>query len=44
MNNNMKFPEIRKSITDLIEDEEGNIPRSRLVAIGSTIRLMLADE
>ena len=35
-----KFPEIKKTITDLINDEEGNIPRQRLVTIGSTIMLM----
>ena len=34
------FPKIKKSVTDLIHDEEGNIPRSKLVMIGSTIMLM----
>ena len=34
------FPSIKKSITDLINDEEGNIPRTKLVIMGSTIMLM----
>ena len=37
---NELFPKIKKSIDDLIDDEEGNIPRSKLVVIGSTIMLM----
>lgn len=37
---NIKFPEIKKTIADLINDEEGNIPRKKLVTIGSTIMLM----
>lgn len=36
----IKFPKIKKGISELINDEEGNIPRTRLVAIGSTIMLM----
>ena len=36
----IKFPEIKKSIADLIADEEGSIPRTRLVTIGSTIMLL----
>lgn len=36
----VKFPEIKKSITDLISDEEGSIPRHKLVTIGSTLLLM----
>ena len=39
MNNDL-FPKVKKSINDLIDDEEGNIPRSKLVVIGSTIMLM----
>ena len=34
---NELFPKVKKSINDLIDDEEGNIPRSKLVVIGSTI-------
>ncbi|MFQ9115701.1 His-Xaa-Ser repeat protein HxsA3 [Eubacterium sp.] len=34
------FPTIKKSIDDLINDEEGNIPRGKLVMLGSTIMLM----
>lgn len=34
------FPTIKKSIEDLINDEEGNIPRGKLVMLGSTIMLM----
>ena len=37
---NELFPKVKKSINDLIDDEEGNIPRSKLVVIGSTIMLM----
>lgn len=33
---NELFPKVKKSINDLIDDEEGNIPRSKLVVIGST--------
>lgn len=39
MNNDL-FPKVKKSISDLIDDEEGNILRSKLVVIGSTIMLM----
>lgn len=39
MNNDL-FPKVKKLINDLIDDEEGNIPRSKLVVIGSTIMLM----
>jgi hypothetical protein len=34
------FPQIEKSISDLIGDEEGNVPRNKLVVIGSAIMLM----
>ena len=34
------FPIITKSVSDLINDEEGHIPRSKLVVLGSTILLM----
>lgn len=34
------FPTIKKSIEDLINDEEGNIPRGKLITIGSTLMLM----
>lgn len=34
------FPTIKKSIEDLINDEEGNIPRGKLIMLGSTIMLM----
>lgn len=36
----IKFPEIRKSIEDLIADEEGSIPRTKLVKVGSMVMLM----
>ena len=35
-----QIPQIDKSIKDLIKDEEGSVPRSRLVTIGSMIILM----
>ena len=35
-----EFPEIIKSIEDFIEDEDGNITRSKLVAIGAMIMVM----
>lgn len=34
------FPVISKSVSDLINDEEGSIPRSKLIVLGSTIMLM----
>ncbi len=34
------FPSIQKSITDLLNDEEGSIPRNKLVMLGTTIMLM----
>lgn len=34
------FPQITKTISDFIEDEDGNITRNKLVAIGSMILLM----
>lgn len=36
----MKFPQIEKSITDFMNDEDGNITRNKLVSIGSLILLM----
>lgn len=38
--NDKLFPTIKKSIEDLINDEEGNIPRGKLLMLGSTIMLM----
>jgi hypothetical protein len=35
-----KFPTIKKSIEDFIEDEDGNITRSKLVVIGTMIMVM----
>lgn len=32
---NSKFPEFRKSIENLIEDEEGNIPGKKLLMLGT---------
>lgn len=43
MNDNEKkqiFPQISKALNDFIEDEDGNITRSRLAVIGSMIMLM----
>lgn len=34
------FPKVKRSIENLIEDEEGNIPTHRLLAIGTIIVLM----
>ena len=36
----MKFPQIEKSLTDFLNDEDGNITRNKLVSIGSLILLM----
>lgn len=36
----MKLPEIKRTIEDLIKDEEGSVPRKKLITIGSTIMLM----
>ena len=43
MNDNEKkqiFPQISKALNDFIEDEDGNITRSRLAVIGSMIMIM----
>lgn len=34
------FPKIQKSINDLIEDEEGNIPASRLLVLGTLMVIL----
>ena len=39
-NKEMKFPQIEKSLTDFLNDEDGNITRNKLVSIGSLILLM----
>lgn len=39
-NEKIKFPKVSKSIEDFILDEDGNITRNRLVAIGTMIVLM----
>lgn len=35
-----KFPKIKKSIEDFIYEEEGNIPRNKVVALGTMILVM----
>lgn len=40
LDKDLMFPRIEKSITDFINDEDGNITRSKLVSIGSMILLM----
>ena len=37
---NKKFPGIKKSIQDFIDDEDGSITRSKLVTVGSMVLLM----
>lgn len=37
---NKKFPEIKKSIEDFIYEEEGNIPRNKVVALGTMLLVM----
>lgn len=39
MDNNI-FPDLRKSLNDLIEDEEGNIPGNKLLMIGTLVLVM----
>ena len=39
---NSKFPEFRKSIENLIEDEEGNIPGKKLLMLG-TMMIVLGN-
>lgn len=41
------FPKVKKSITDFLYEEEGNIPRNKLLTLGSMILLLsilYADE
>ncbi len=40
MSNDNKFPQIKKSIQSFIEDEEGNIPASKLLTIGTLVLLL----
>lgn len=37
---NSKFPEIKKSISSFVYDEEGSIPREKVLLIGSMVLLM----
>lgn len=37
---NNKFPEIKKSISNFVYDEEGSIPREKVLLIGSMVLLM----
>lgn len=34
------FPEISKSISDFLYDEEGNIPRGKILAVGSIMLIL----
>jgi hypothetical protein len=34
------FPEVKKEVSNFLYDEEGNIPRNKLLSIGTTIVLM----
>ena len=35
-----KFPKLEKSIEDFLLDEEGNIPRSKILAVGSMMMVL----
>ena len=37
---NNRFPKLQKEITDFLIDEEGNIPRSKVIAIGSMMLVL----
>lgn len=39
-NDKFEFPKIKKTIGDFLEDEDGNITRSKLVTIGSMVLLL----
>ena len=38
--NKIRFPEIRKEISDFMFEEEGNIPRNKLLGLSSMILLL----